>query len=478
MKNYKILIFVLIAGFCLSCEPEFLNPTPDSAISGENFPSSEQELEFLVNSIYDEIKGVNSLEITDNNLNHGVQKEFYITEMLSDNTRSKSGEGEAAQADFFQIVSTNGFVFDYYRSFYAVVFRANLVLENIELAGDNASQIEAEVRFLRAYAYFNLVRSFGDIPLILETIGIGNADAQFTRVATSQVYDAIIEDFTFAINNLSDANTNRYRASVLAAKGMLAKVYLTTGTNYGEAQGLLEDIIMSENYALEPNFRDVFFNEDNSETIFSVGYLASDTFNSQDFSAEMLNSVGRTSGQNYVTDDMIAVMNSAGGNRTQFSMRVDPLQITQTQVIKYLPTGDEDLEIPETSPSPRLAGNDFIVLRYADVLLMHAEAILAGSQSTTSTNAIESFQLVRDRAGLTDPVLEITKENLLLERRVELAFENHRLHDLKRFGVAQEVLAAYSEAIGGSFTGTDLLLPIPQFEINLSNGLLEQNPGY
>ena len=131
-----------------------------------------------------------------------------------------------------------------------------------------------------------------------------------------------------------------------------------------------------------------------------------------------------------------------------------------------------------TGTNPRLAGNDWIVLRYADVLLMHAEAILAGGQSTTSTNAIASVTLVRERAGLVDPLVEVTNENLLLERRVELAFENQRWFDLQRFGVAQEVLSAFSASIGGAFTATDLLLPIPQFEINLSNGAMEQNPGY
>lgn len=478
MKNYKLILVVLTIGFCMSCEADFLNPAPESAISGANFPSDEDELQFVLNSIYDEVKGVNSLEITDNNLNHGVQKEFYITEMLTDNTRSKSGEGEASQSDFYTIVSTNGFVFDYYRSMYAVIYRANLTLANINLAETNAGQIEAEARFLRAYAYFNLVRAFGDIPLVLETIGLDDTDVQFTRVASSEVYEAIIADFQFAIANLGD-DTSYYRATVPAAQAFLAKVYLTLGTDYGAAQSLLEEIINSEAFVLEPDFRDVFFKETgNTETIFTVGYLASDAFNSQDFSAEMLNSVGRTSGQNYVTNNMIAVMNEFGGNRTQYSFRVDPAQITQTQVIKYLPTGDEDLGIPETSPSPRLAGNDFIEMRYADVLLMHVEAILAGGESTTATNAITSFQLVRDRAGLTDPVVEITKDDLLLERRVELAFENHRMNDLKRFGVAQEVLSAFSAEIGGAFSGTDLLLPIPQFEINLSNGALAQNPGY
>ena len=143
-----------------------------------------------------------------------------------------------------------------------------------------------------------------------------------------------------------------------------------------------------------------------------------------------------------------------------------------------MPDGDTNLGISPTSSDPTKAGNDWIVLRYADVLLMHAEAILSGGQSTTSTNALASFQEVRNRAGLTTLVTEITKEDLLNERRVELAFENHRLFDLIRMGEAATVLGAFSSANSLSFSSTDLLLPIPQREIGLSNSLLTQNPGY
>ena len=109
---------------------------------------------------------------------------------------------------------------------------------------------------------------------------------------------------------------------------------------------------------------------------------------------------------------------------------------------------------------------------------MHVESILAGAESTSSSNAIASYQKVRERAGIMDPVTTITKEDLLLERRVELAFENQRFFDLVRFGVAVEVFTEFAADNGYTFSATDLLLPLPQAEINLSNGLLEQNPGY
>ena len=477
MKTYKFLMMLLVVVSFTSCGDDFLEPVPTAVLVGDTFPTNESDLESVLTTVYDALQGVNSLEITDNDLNHGQQIEFYVTEMLSDNTRSKSGEGEAGQFDNFTVQPTNGFVFDYYRSMYSVITRANLVLDNIDLAITDGDRIEGEARFMRALAYFNLVRSFGDVPLIDRPILIEDVETQFTRVPTSEMYNFIVADLQSAASKLGSTTTAN-RASKAAAQGILAKVYLTQGSNYGEAQVLLEEIIASEEYALESDFREVFYNEANGENIFTVGYVASSSLDSQNFSAEMLNGVGRTSGVNYVTDEAIAALDEFGGERAQYSKRVDPGQTTQTQVVKYLPNGDANLGIEPTSSDPTSAGNDWIILRYSDVLLMHVEAILAGGAVTQSSNALVSFQEVRDRAGLTDIVEEITSEDLLIERRVELAFENHRIHDLKRFGAAQQVLTDFSNANGHSFSATDLLLPLPQFEVNLSNGQLTQNPGY
>ena len=124
-------------------------------------------------------------------------------------------------------------------------------------------------------------------------------------------------------------------------------------------------------------------------------------------------------------------------------------------------------------------GNDAIILRYADVLLMHAEAILAGRPETSDGAAIASVMAVRERAGITDRLTSITQANLLAERRVELAFENQRFYDLLRFGVADAVLSAHAVEMGyTSYDARKLFLPIPAREINLSRGMLTQNPGY
>ena len=467
----KILLLAVFLAF-QSCGEDYLSPTPESAVSAAGYFTTEAQLETGLINMYDGLQGVNS---TSTNDNHSTQVEFYLTEMRSDNTRTKNMEGEPAQFESFTVESTNGIVNDYYRSVYNTIYRANLVLENLDVASaERAAAFEGEAKFVRAYCYFQLVRLFGDVPLISSVIGPDDTDTQFSRVSTDQVYDLIVSDLTAAAASLDD--TYRTRASKSAAQGLLAKVQLTLG-NYSEAQSLCE-AVMGAGYSLEPNFKDVFYNEDNSEVIFAIGYISDDSKDSQNFSGEWLNAVGRTAGVNYATTEAVAALDALGGNRTAYSYRIDPIQSEQRQVVKYLPNGDEALDIAPTSSDPTMAGNDWIVLRYADVLLMHTEAIMGASPNTVSAAAISSFKEVRERAGITETVTEVTKASLLDERRVELAFENHRLFDLVRLGFAQSVLSEFASNNGFSFTPNDLLLPIPNNEIGLSNGQLTQNPGY
>jgi len=477
MDTITYALLVLGSLTLVGCGENVLDPAPTSAISAENFYTNENELQNAVINMYDGIQGVNSLDNGDSDLNHAIQVEYYVTEMRSDNTKTKSSEGEAAQFENYTLRPTNGIVYDYYRSFYNILSRANIVLANLDVASEaNSPKIEGEAKFVRAYAHFNLVRLFGDIPMADRVIGIADTEMQYTRIPKAEIYELIINDLKTAIATLD--NTYKNRASKAAAQTLLAKVYLTLGTNYTDAQMLCE-AVMNSGFSLQSNFTDVFYNENNNEIIFSIGFLSNPASDSQSFSAEWLNSVGRTSGVNYVTNDAAAALEAYGGNRAAVSYRIDPAQPTQKQVAKYFPNGETGGATGVSFESnPRAAGNDWIVLRYADVLLMHVESIMAGSSETSAQAALSSFQMVRDRAGLTDKVAKISKAELLTERRVELAFENHRFFDLIRFNAAQEVLSAFSTANGYSFNSTDILLPIPQREINLSQGVLTQNPGY
>ena len=220
----------------------------------------------------------------------------------------------------------------------------------------------------------------------------------------------------------------------------------------------------------------------NDEIIFAIQYETGNAQESQSFSSEFTSAFrqGREDGQNIVNANLFTDFATYGGNRTASSItNLGFLAQDENEVIKYLPDGSDITTSPPTyGGNARNAGNDYIAIRYADVLLLHVEAILAGGQSTSDAGAISSFQKVRDRAGLTDPVSSISKNQLLVERRVELAFENQRWFDLIRFGVADDVLSAHATEMGYIYTSRALLLPIPAREINISGGLLTQNPGY
>lgn len=447
MKQIQIITLLVMGILISSCGEDYLDPAPVSNIGSNGFYKNEAEVEAAVINIYD-------------GLQLAVQREWALTEMRSDNSKTRSSEGEWAQFENLDVKSTNSTVANYWAMFYNVIFRSNSVLENLDAAGPSATQFEGEAKFTRALSYFNLVRLFGDVPLIDKVITPTDTD-YFDRDSTADVYALIVSDLKTAISNLD--NSYKGRASKAAAQALLAKVYLTLGNNYGEAQSLCE-AVMGSGFSLV-GFHDVFYSERSSEIIFAVEYVNDIAADSQDFSLEFTQD-GRVRGLNYATSELVLAFDEYGGAiRTNESIILDG--VNSYRCGKFL----------SNSTANQQNGNDWIVLRYADVLLMHVEAIMAGADVTSSSTAVASFKKVRDRAGLPTGS-SITKEDLLNERRVELAFENHRWFDLIRFGAADSVLGTFATANGIVFTASDLLLPIPEREIGVSFGKLTQNPGY
>lgn len=487
MKNIKYLILTLIGGlFITSCDTEdFLNPLPDSAITTDSFFGSDEDVLSGVIGIYDALQGTNVNTTTNiSESNRGVQFEHLLTEHRTDNTRNATLEGSKSDFHRYVVNANNVESEDYYQSMYEVIFRANNILDFIDIADeDNRASYAAEAKFLRAYAYFKLVRVFGDVPLVTSVILPTDNEALFTRISSEQIYAQIVEDLQEAVNVLD--NSHKARASQAAAQALLAKVYMTQPSpNYSGAQLLCEDIINSMEFDLESNYNDVFYSELNDEIIFAIQYQSGNAEESQSFSSEFTSSVraGREDGQNIVNANLKADFDVYGGNRTASSITDinGSLAIDENEVAKFFPDGFDSSE--SYGVNARDAGNDYIAIRYADVLLMHVESILGAGLLTASTNntaALASFQKIRNRAGFTNVVTAVTKGELLTERRVELAFENQRYFDLKRFGVLDDVLSDHSEEMGYVYDPRQALyLPIPQREINISSGLLGQNPGY
>lgn len=455
MKSIKTYIFLicLAAGF-YSCR-EKLDLVPPSFIGDNGFYENADQVEGGVIAIYDGLQQV-------------PLREFALLEMRTDNTETRSSEGDWAQFESFSVQPTNLAIGSYWQANYNVIFRANQVIKHLGVVTDETlkNQFEGEAKFARALSHFNLVRAFGAVPLIDQVIIQTNTSA-FGRNDVSEVLAFIETDLTDATNLLPEANgIGAGRATKGAAQALLAKVKLTRG-DYVAAETILSSLVNNANYALQDNYNDVFYTEMNSEVIFAIPYLDDNTTESQDFSFEMTVG-GQASGLNFITDDFVAAVEASGVERAITLYDAN----SNRAVGKFL----------TQSANVRQCGNDWIVLRLADVLLMHSEAILAGGASTQSLQAIQSYNKVRVRAGMA-PLVEdgsatLTKQMLLDERRIELAFENQRFYDLIRFGEAENVLGAFAASKGYSFAPTDLLLPIPQREINVSGGALTQNPGY
>ncbi len=457
MKTINIYLITLLFGLmCLQgCGEDDLDLKPISAIGDNAFYSNTDEVEGGVLAIYDGLQEV-------------PLREFALTEMRSDNTRTKSREGDWAQFESLNVQPTNNVVGDYWAANYNVIFRANTVLRHLDAVDNDAlrDQFEGEAKFTRALANFNLVRAYGDVPLVDKVIKPED-ESYFDRDAAADVLAFIANDLEDAVSMLpSRGAVDEGRATNGAARALLAKVHLTLN-NYAAAETRLAELIADGSYALQDEYHDVFYNERNTEIIFAIQYMDDDTQESQDFSFEMTNN-GTVSGLNYITDEFAAFVDVNDTERAAVFFSPD----NTDEVGKFL-TESTDI---------RLCGNDWIVLRLADVFLMHAEAIMAGNASTQDLDALASYNAIRERVGLSTLPLDgsatLTKQMLLDERRAELAFENHRLYDLIRFGEAENVMRDFAGANGFAFSATDLLLPIPQTEINVSNGLLKQNRGY
>nr|WP_299172410.1 RagB/SusD family nutrient uptake outer membrane protein [uncultured Allomuricauda sp.] len=482
MKYLKYIAFTVTA-FLVSCEAdEFLNPIPDTVVVEESFFQTDADVEAGILGIYDALQGVNENTVTNIGIvNRGVQFEHLLTEHRTDNTRNATLEGSKSDFHRYVVDANNVESEDFYASMYEVIFRANNALRFIDIAdAGNRARYTAEAKFLRAYAYFKLVRLFGAVPLVTEVVGADNSEALFTRISEEQIYAQIVADLQEAVGTLD--NTYKSRASRAAAQGILAKVYMTQPSpDYSAAEQLCEAIISSGEFSLQSNFSDVFYNELNDEIVFAIQYQFGNTLESQSFSSEFtsFSRQGREDGQNIVNDNLVADFSAFGGDRGPLSF----INLgSSIEVIKFLPDGSDITVSPPTyGDNARNAGNDYIALRYADVLLMHVEATIGTGTSTSDIGALQSFQQIRDRAfPATAPnaISSVSKDELLTERRVELAFENQRWYDILRFGVANDVLSAHAVEMGYVFSARDLLLPIPAREINLSDGLLTQNPGY
>jgi hypothetical protein len=456
----KTLLTAACAMLLLSGCKDYLNITPQSTLVEDSYFTNTGEVETGVINIYSTLQNV-------------VPNEVVLSELRSDNMAPNLLEGDWGTVEIFSETPSNDFVGTFWRTAYTTIARCNTVLKylgNVSDA-DKKARFEGEAKFARALMHFDLVRLFGDVPLAMTTLTPG-ASEELRRRPVAEVYGKIIEDLQTAVAQLPptwDA-VNVGRATKGAAQTLLAKVYITQG-NYAAAKPLLESVINSGTYQLLPSYASVFApgNEMNREIIFAIRYKTASNGEGQGFSYD-LSKDGNLRGKPQV--DLLALY-APGDTRLAASTTGTGANMFVNKFADAANTG-----------SRRDSGTDWIVLRYADVLLMYAETL---NELNDTPGALTRLNTVRGRAGAPTyattpaPSKATVQTYIEQERRIELAFEDHRWYDLLRSGKAQATMNAHFQAIGRPnviVPGYRLLYPIPQREIDLSGGVIAQNNGY
>jgi len=514
----KYIQYIFLAG-CIalfSCN-KVIDVYPQSNLNTATYYSNLEEVKAALTGCY-------------NGMQRSLSNEWQFTELRSDNSKqgspgsTASGNRDLSDLDMFTPSTSHQGIYTYWAATYNNIRNVNILLQKLGVGYDPATgtisfstieipitetdrkQLAGEAMVIRAYHYFNLVRLFGGVFLIHQPTTPEQAK-QINRSTAADIYKLIIADLTTAATSMNSLKFNQIaapdagRMNRWAAKGLLAKVDLTLGKK-AEAITLLQDVITNSGYALQSTYANIFSitNEMNSEILFAVRFKSGgfglgshfgNTFAPLGSGSAIINGDG--DGLNYPTADLDTATNGDLRKPTLIGV-YGTGSAAKWYVKKYL--------FPVTVVDD--GESDWPVLRYADILLMLAEA------QGYNQSSLDLINSVRVRAGLPNYTMStITsvgqfEQALSNERRIEFAFENQRWFDLVRFNTTMTTVTAVqtmkdhfadeyythyrlyvapaptlNELYANVSTPGRLLLPIPQREIDTNTQLkIEQNPGY
>lgn len=518
MRQSKILIYITLSIALLSsCKKEFLTLYPEGNLNEGNFYLSTLDFQQAVNGAYAPLRDV-------------ANNAYFMDEMRSDNAffdyyaKDRGNQNTENIITFLDDPAT-AVTQNRYTADFNGISRTNVILDRIAaitfpMSDSAKNQIIAEAKALRAHYYFDLVRTYGGVPLSLHEVKV-SSEAFKARATAEEVYTQVIADFADAMNLLAAptfavAQTGRITKGTVATE--LGTVYMQR-KEFAKAIPLFQSVTQM-GYTLLPSFSDVFnpaFKNGNKELIFDVQYQSGTTGQSSNFiyrftpiTTNTMNILGvsftNTIGNwNVPTDDVISTF-EAGDSRLDASIGI--VEGTLDVNTNFIPSKIVSI-VGYTTPAgvvskkfarkffypPYTAINqntdqNWPLYRYSDVLLMLAEAL---NETGKPAEALPYLNMVRTRAfgagkgqiTITDPAG--LRAIIAKERRSELLFENKRWQDLIRTGQAVAVMNAYGAKNKAMFpfllpqtymvTPNRLLYPIPLREINL-NPLLVQNSGY
>ncbi len=464
-RAYKYVAVFAMLSTLVSCSESFFNLEPDDEVVGDKVYKTANDFELAVNACYSKLQ---------------TQMNFYI-EMCayrSDELTLKAptaGTQNRYDIDMFKETSANGILDDLWENFNNGIYRCNKILDKIDDADFDAEkkkQFKGEAMFVRALTVFNMYRAWGTVPVARRVLTVNEA-LQLGRPSTEEMYGYLAGDLEQIIseNMLPESYSGKDvgRATSGAAKALLAKVYLTFKHPQEAAQVLST---MMGSYELLPNIADVFDvnNKMNREVIFAVRYNKTVVGEGHGTWYSITNLTDDTNRSN----TLLHLYDGTNDERAELLEYVKVPGVNTCLMRKFYDTRDE---------STSQYGSDNILIRYADVVLMYAEALneigYSGSQDSPALAALNS---VHTRAGLNPidisdvPNQDAFRKAIMLERQKEFPYEGHRWFDSIRLGGAIE--AALAD--GKSINEYQLLYPIPISEIERINNplILWQNNGY
>ncbi len=494
LNKFTLLVFaIIILGGC----EDMLNVEPQTFSSASNYYENEEQIIRGVNAAYGNLQTIFSSS-TDY---------WAMAEMRSDNTSfqfnaSDRGELQMENLDEFLITASNNDIGAVWSNIYSGIQQTNTILNRIEevnFSDENVkNNVEGEMRFLRAFHYFNLVRLFGGVPIVLEETE--SPDDSFSeRSSVEDVYSQIISDASTAVDLLPESysGSDVGRATRGAALTLLGEVYLTR-ENYSETISTLEEVT-TLSYQLLSSYSNVFDpdNKNHSESIFEVQYSAG-------VDGEASNYIYRFAPHNSGSD--IVGFNDLAHNFAGYNIPTHDMvnayeegdERKDASIAFYVnpDNAQHDVAIGDSIPFINKYNHEFEqrgetndnwpIYRYSYVLLMLAEA---KNEEGQTQEAHSHLNEVRNRAGLSSlSSLSQTefREAVQQEMRVELAFENHRWFNLLRMDDTIEIMTEHGEEEKDMKSNVSesayniqeykLLYPIPEREVRLNN--IEQNPGW
>jgi tetratricopeptide (TPR) repeat protein len=490
--SLRILIGAALLLLAPACEnSDFLEVKPQGVINANNFFQTGDHAVWSTNAVYNQLR---TWDLTS-------FPWLALTDIISDDATKGSFPADAQRLSAYDDFTYDSRFPDEvrlsWRGHYQGIFRANVAIEGIpkvpKMDETLRGRLIGESKFLRAHFYFNLVRWFGDVPLILSPLTQDQFYTQ-TRTPAAKVYEQIIKDLTDAIAALPEkskyAPADLGRVTKGAARGVLAKVYLTL-KDFANAEKLALEVINSGEYALLADFAKIFLpeGENSSESVWEVQATALPDSYAGSTPWNMVQGVRGTPnlgwGFNLPSDDLVRSFERGDPRR----------EATVLEVGEVLPDGSAIVEDNKEMEGERYnqkawtpqhallqdnGPSNLRMLRYADILLIASEAL---NENGKTQDALRYLNQVRARArGARNVLPNVTltdktqlREAIWRERRSELAMEQQRWFDLLRTGRA----ATTMKAIGKNFiTGKHELFPIPSTEIALSGGAMVQNPGY